>query len=148
MDNETQAKVWAAAHGFECWTPSEGEAGPPPVEGVGGLTMAIDRDDPTTWFFPGQWYYPDEVSDDRNDWRRVPDLLTWAGMGALLDAMRAKWYFAKLDFNNRTLDHRCQFGRMDPVQRTLHGPWDATAPTLPLAVARAAAAALGVEGGG
>jgi hypothetical protein len=134
MDSETQAKVWAAATGYEV--------------------------------AEGSYWLPDDEDDE---FRAIPDLTTGDGMLRLLDAMQAKgwqWRLESAEHNGvRDPDSEHPVPWHDPALEGtplctamftqergedvwLELPNYAEAPTLPLAVARAAAAALGVEGGG
>jgi hypothetical protein len=110
MESETQAKVWAAATGRDAHVPV--------IEtGEGGLRLSCCEDG-----------------------EHVPDLLSWAGMGALLDVMGAKgWGYVLMDGAEAYFRQRGDLAGESEAQ--------GLAPKLPLAVARAAAAALGVEEG-
>jgi hypothetical protein len=134
MDSETQAKVFAAAAGRDAHLPV--------IEtGEDGLRLSCCEDG-----------------------EHVPDLLSWAGCGALLEALRAKgwrWRLDSAEHNGvRDPDSEHPVPWHDPAlegtplctamfthEHTEERDAWAEAPTLPLAVARAAAAALGVEEG-
>jgi hypothetical protein len=106
MEAETQAKVWAAATGYEV--------------------------------AEGSYWLPDDEDDE---FRAIPDLTTGDGMLRLLDAMQVKYAY--------NLGSRLDGGAWARIRlRHTAQDWNyAEAPKPPLAVARAAASALGVEEG-
>jgi hypothetical protein len=129
MDSETQARVFAAAVGGLLQPVMQRTSGLSKGEWVCETCRVI------------QWEGAVHVVADGRCLGAVPDLLTWAGCGALLDAMRAKpaWY----DIRALAKGYRCKFWAYSGNELKWHGR--ATALALPLAVARAAASALGVE---
>ena len=137
MTTETQARVWAAANDARLRAAVQRTSGLSKGEWVCETCRVI------------QWEGAVHVVADGRCLGTVPDLLSWAGCGALLEAMQAKgWGYDVSSYENDygpIDDCYVSFTRNLGSDNAQEGA--AQAPTLPAAVARAAAAALGVEEG-
>jgi hypothetical protein len=128
MDSETQARVWAAAHGlpFKVWARD--------ADHKAQFDAVVDA-------ASAYW------NQDGKGWAPMPDLLSWPGCGALIEAMQAKgWFFTMNQLSQDNGKWSVTVFKEDD-RGTWYGPKATPLLPLPLAVARAAAAALGVEEG-